>query len=371
MEYRDGWTPIVMRRDGLEGTAVVERLVRRVPEADNEYPYVHAATRLLAEAAGWAYADEFAFRDVMARAGLSDAEYRLISVTNDAMFVDGIAYLVRSQCRRLAILSFRGTMPKNVTDWFTDASVSPMQFRELGVVHGGFYRNVVAMWPAIWARLDEFIGQKLEALYITGHSLGGAMAALAAMTLRYDEEYARARPLLRGVYTFGQPMVAEPSLAAQCEADLGHIVFRHVFEHDLVPRLPPWTTGPFQHFGREYGSVNNQWQRRDSVASQVSSALLGMSIGSVAWMLRQLALSRWIDLPFSMDDHSPVHYVECSQQAPGGSLGGVSVVIPNPKNISKSSGRRAVSATIEGNGHGTQRRTERGGGRRDPDGDSV
>ena len=320
MRIKDDRTLSLYHRAGDDPDAVVARLVDRVPEQDGTYPYLATAASLLSVAAGWAYADEAAFGDVVARAGLSNAGYRLISVENDAMFVDAAAYLVRSRCGRLAILCFRGTLPRNVIDWFADASVAPLPFRELGNVHGGFYRNVIAVWPAIWEKMTEFLADgRLEALYISGHSLGGAMAALAGMTLRYDEEYAAARPLLRGVYTFGQPMVAEPGLATECERDLGTIVFRHVYEHDLVPRLPPLSAGRFKHFGREYGARPSGlgWEERSTAVSQALSALVSLPIGAGAWVLRQLALTRWLNLPFSWDDHSPVHYVRVSQNAPG------------------------------------------------------
>jgi hypothetical protein len=169
-------------------------------------------------------------------------------------------------------------------------------------------------------------------LYLTGHSLGGAMAALAAMTLRYDEDHKRARPLLRGVYTFGQPMVVEPSLADQCEEDLGRIVFRHIYARDLVPRLPPSSTGAFRHFGTEYESAGGHWQMRETILPQTFSALVGLAIGGAAWAFRQLPLTRALPLPFSLDDHSPMHYVECSKPTSESVLAAVSRVIHNPKN---------------------------------------
>ncbi len=366
MRIKDDRTLTVHQPAGHDAEAFVARLVDRVPERDGSYPYLATATYLLSVAAGWAYADEQAFQDMVARAGLSDASYRLISVENDAMFVDATAYLVRSRCGRLAILCFRGTLPRNVIDWFADASVAPLPFRELGNVHGGFYRNVIAVWPAIWQKMTEFLADgQLEALYVTGHSLGGAMAALAGMTLRYDEEYAAARRHLRGVYTFGQPMVAEPSLAAECERDLGAIVFRHVYDHDVVPRLPPLSAGPFAHFGREYGArpCGLGWEERNAAVSQTLSALVSLPISAAAWVLRQLALTSWIDLPFSFDDHSPVHYARVSQQAPG-------LPLPSMKHV-----RYAAPGDFAANRTPAGRREPRHNGEgpngREPNGDSA
>src|SRR5262249_53973181 len=152
-----------------------------------------------------------------------------------------------------------------------------------------------------------------EALYITGHSLGGAMAALAGMSIWFDPSLRPLRHVLRGVYTFGQPMVAEPELAQVCDEGLGKIVFRHVYDNDIVPRLPPLTAGRFAHFGREFGSSEGRWRMRASVVSQASTVLLSFPIGAASWLLRQLPLLRSIKLPFSLEDHSPLHYIASSK----------------------------------------------------------
>src|SRR5262249_24131821 len=131
MHIKDDRTLRVSHPAGWDADAIVNRLVDRVPEDDGSYPYCTAAACLLSMANGGAYAGEQAFRDVIARVGLSDASYRSIWVENDAMFVDATAYLIRSRCGRLAILCFRGTLPRNVIDWFADASVAPLAFRQL------------------------------------------------------------------------------------------------------------------------------------------------------------------------------------------------------------------------------------------------
>jgi hypothetical protein len=64
-------------------------------------------------------------------------------------------------------------------------------------IQGGFYTNQRATWFGVEHMLvraldGEFVDSgkeaphKLEALYITGHSLGGAMAVLAAFRLAHD-----------------------------------------------------------------------------------------------------------------------------------------------------------------------------------------
>ena len=52
---------------------------------------------------------------------------------------------------------------------------------------------------------ERGVDHPLEALYVTGHSLGGAMATLFALALDADERSALTATL-RAIYTFGQPL---------------------------------------------------------------------------------------------------------------------------------------------------------------------
>jgi hypothetical protein len=87
--------------------------------------------------------------------------------------------------------------------------------------------------------------------YVTGHSLGGAVATLLAFYL-IEDGYDVGR-----VVTFGQPRfttaigVRSGDLRA-----LSRVLVRVVDENDVVPMLPPGSErtgnfGPFEHIGRE------------------------------------------------------------------------------------------------------------------------
>jgi hypothetical protein len=297
--------------------------------------------RLLSVAAGWAYSsDAEMVSNVLGRNGLLENHCELIGITNDALFVCARAYFIQSQGGRLGILCFRGTEPSNVLNWMTNASVAPDTFRGVtenaGTVHGGFYRNVMALWPSILEILKKALQnqsvsddaqqagiqapklRKLEALYITGHSLGGAMAALAGALLyqgaeRDQDLYVQLRRVLRGIYTYGQPMVGDKAFAVEC-ASLKSCLFRHVYKNDIVPRLPPVATGRFVHFGLEYrwSDTTQQWAlstRKN--ARQVRTLFVSSALGVLDWFGQQLALLRRLKLalPYSWEAHSPVHYM--------------------------------------------------------------
>src|SRR5262249_48415114 len=142
------------------------------------------------------------------------------------------AFLVQSQCGRVLILCYRGTQPANFINWLTDVDVNPEKvsfaFQDLKApieLHGGFYRNVRATRFAVVTALQRALkGQSvrengkemknsLEALYITGHSLGGAMACLMGVMLSMEPVYQGLAEKLKAVYTFGQPMVGNSAFA--------------------------------------------------------------------------------------------------------------------------------------------------------------
>lgn len=162
--------------------------------------------------------------------------------------------------------------------------------------------------------------KSLRALYITGHSLGGAMAALAAAQIWMDSKYRKLREKLCGVYTYGAPMVAAPELARVLHKDVGHAVFRHVYRKDIVPRLPPVAAGRFEHFGMEYRSNGGDdgWElsRHSSQVWSASSLL----VGAAAWAAAQLPLLSNIRLPVSWDHHSPRYYMRASNLSLGNRL---------------------------------------------------
>jgi hypothetical protein len=76
---------------------------------------------------------------------------------------------------------------------------------------------------------------------ITGHSLGGALALLAAATWVDGEP-------VQGVYTYGQPMVGKADFVSSVRRRLLDRYFRFVNDSDVVPRVPPG----YRHSGQLY-----------------------------------------------------------------------------------------------------------------------
>ena len=242
---------------------------------------------VLATCAAYAYSDADTVATMMTRLGLDANACVRITQTVDAMFIFSTAYLVQSRCGRVAILCYRGTEPATLGNWLGDAEVgseSSTMSLEGGApafrVHAGFHRNVRATWWTVLRELmlalrgrslfnpDENVESPLEALYVTGHSLGGAMAVLFALKLAGTRELRALADKLHAVYTFGQPMAVGGALPPVAD-DIGRRLFRHVTTRDLMPALPPAAWGAFAHFGNEYRYTNGEWRRSEVPVAQL------------------------------------------------------------------------------------------------------
>ena len=84
-------------------------------------------------------------------------------------------------------------------------------------------------------KIGETIGRRRERqrVWVTGHSLGGALAVLLAATMR------ESNLPVDGLYTFGAPRVGDKSFADRLDRALeGAAHWRVVNEGDLGPHVP-------------------------------------------------------------------------------------------------------------------------------------
>ena len=186
-----------------------------------------------------------------------------------------------NKCGPFGVVAFRGT-ENDYKDILADATILKRSIRrwrgtERFRVHGGFLtalqhvlgtqaphvQGIEVKWeglPGLRNVLREHVQQCQNcqqgppqeassvdqrcAIYFTGHSLGGALAALAAY------KCAGIHGLRLGaLYTYGQPRVASREFATHLQANMPLQTFRVVNAADIVPRVPLWLMG-FKHFGQ-------------------------------------------------------------------------------------------------------------------------
>jgi len=145
------------------------------------------------------------------------------------------AFLAKND--EFAVLAFRGTQPTRWEDVRTDLRALKQKTIE-GKVHKGFKEAFDDVRDEIFDIVDKSIGKDLP-LYITGHSLGAALATVATQELEV-----KFHDLIAACYTFGSPRVGDGTYEKSIKAP----VYRIVNTTDIVT-LVPFFLGTFVHVG--------------------------------------------------------------------------------------------------------------------------
>ena len=156
--------------------------------------------------------------------GLRDINMQLIGKPFD---VEGTqAFLAHNN--KFLVLAFRGTEANSTKDIKADVSAKLTGAQDGGRVHKGFKDAFEHVEQEIQDRLKQFAKYQDFPLYITGHSLGGALATIASRRLEHQGGIA-------AVYTFGSPRVADEDWVSDMEVPY----YRLVNAADCVTMLPP------------------------------------------------------------------------------------------------------------------------------------
>uniref|UniRef100_A0A914W4I4 Fungal lipase-like domain-containing protein n=1 Tax=Plectus sambesii TaxID=2011161 RepID=A0A914W4I4_9BILA len=136
------------------------------------------------------------------------------------------------------IIAFRGTTTKLQLFVQTAYTLGPKEeFYAMGKVQRYFKDALEAIWSNVQPFL-ELADYKSYSISFTGHSLGGALASLAAV--RTVKDGYRTSNQIK-LITFGQPRVGDSTFAAMHDQLIPYS-FRVVNKADLVPHLPPCKT---------------------------------------------------------------------------------------------------------------------------------
>jgi triacylglycerol lipase len=161
------------------------------------------------------------------------------------------------------ILAFRGTT--NIQDWRTNLKIGQASVC-VGKVHAGFWKALNVVWSEIIKTIHSF-RDKEQPIFVTGHSLGGALATLATakllglcepcnagciadMALATERHCTlQTRDALRltgdsnksdcvkGLYTFGSPRVGDSKFTTWFDNQFKTSTFRFVNNCDIVTQV--------------------------------------------------------------------------------------------------------------------------------------
>jgi len=175
-------------------------------------------------------------------------EWKALGFTSVKFFdIEGAQAYVLGNKERITV-AFRGTEPKEKSDVFADLEAT----HERGF-HEGFYEEYEKLELKVHGEVAKLMGRKKRPVFVTGHSLGAAIASI--FCFHY--------PAAEALYTYGCPRNATPSKGK--ELKVPH--YRCVNNNDIVPSMPPallW----YKHHGELcyinfYGNVRKMtwWQR--------------------------------------------------------------------------------------------------------------
>ena len=132
------------------------------------------------------------------------------------------------------LVAFRGT-----TSWeevFKDALIKQVSYSRIGFDgygHMGMLKHYEKVAALVMPELLARIQADPKPLFLTGHSLGGAIAVLHGMHLK------RLGHDVTAIYTSGQPRIGNEDFYAQLKELVGDRYYRLEHPHDITPRVPP------------------------------------------------------------------------------------------------------------------------------------
>ena len=233
----------------------------------------HRNALALAKAAELAYLPEdLGKAEFAAQLGLNA---RLISVDNTQAYI--------AQNADHIVVAFRGTESpvsfEGLKDWLLTDAVNLLimptgrlgtDFAAAGVgarFHQGFINALDEVWLPLLSAVQEELKQADRPLWITGHSLGGALAVLSSWL--FQRKFIN----VHQVYTFGGPMIGNSAASKAFDRELAGKIFRYVNGPDPVPKLPTVSL-----VANDYGHVESEVTAGIGPGASSSAALFGQFI---------------------------------------------------------------------------------------------
>ncbi|MBJ6361351.1 Mbeg1-like protein [Paenibacillus sp. GCM10012307] len=133
---------------------------------------------------------------------------------------------------KAAVIAFRGT--GTATEWISDLIARQTDYRYVkdgGMTHQGF----TDIYRSLRGQLVELVSKVPSGLplFVTGHSLGGALATLAAPDLDASFNERKIK-----VYTYASPRVGDPTFVRMFNRRIP-VSVRVANKYDIVTQLPP------------------------------------------------------------------------------------------------------------------------------------
>ena len=150
-------------------------------------------------------------------------------------------FVAVSNSEKAIAVAFRGAQHSTqlVNEILRILTEPKTDFEAGGKVQGYF----LDAFKVVWTDLQKYVNKEIETkpsykVWVTGHSLGGALASLASTLIMFEGKTARDNLML---YTFGQPRVGNYDYALTHDG-LVPLSFRVTHYRDIVVHLPTCRT---------------------------------------------------------------------------------------------------------------------------------
>ncbi len=161
------------------------------------------------------------------------------------------------------VVAFRGTetsvFANLIGDLLTDVNIKTTDFK-IGKVHSGFLKSLNSVWNEIASFIQENNDGEKK-IWFCGHSLGGALATLAAAQFVFESDNANEQ--VGGLFTIGQPRTGNKDFVEEFNKRMGNRTVRIAKNNDPVTMLP---------FGMGYRHINGlRYIQRDGTYRHIST----------------------------------------------------------------------------------------------------
>lgn len=200
--------------------------------------------------------------------------------------------------RPFSLVVFPGT--NEIKDWLSNLDSVPVEWdpnnKNAGHIHKGFADALDHVWndffkDRLWSNIKEYVSQIQHPLFYTGHSLGGALATLAAI-----------HQTPQAVYTFGAPRVVTETFKTYHPSFPLYRVVNHL---DMVPTVPPEKPLLFTHLGDLYYIT-----REGKILCNPSAVDLESQAPTLSTIKDYFKnIQAWFQPNPYLSDHSPINYV--------------------------------------------------------------
>jgi predicted lipase len=198
---------------------------------------------------------------------------------------DVAGYVAVDHTNKLIVVSFRGSTT-------IDAWITNFQFDTINTdicsgctAHRGFWNSWVdardRVTPAVKQASSTYPSYQIT---VVGHSLGGAIASLAAAQLRNSG-------LAAALYNFGSPRIGGTKISSYITNQPGGN-FRITHWNDPVPKVPLITMG-YVHISPEYYINKPNKQDVGTGDIQIYDGAVNILKGNQAWIIPDVEAHRW------------------------------------------------------------------------------